>query len=201
MEKKELYTPKQKRSIETKNKIIAAGGELMLMKGYHNITTDDIAKYAGVSTGIIYHYFKNKKDILLCALEQHAFQITEESMSELINNPKIDKDAYLNYVFDYFIKYHEENWTIHEELEVLYHMDEDVAKILDKLWIETNKTLFNILKNMGLSSNNLHERITLSLNLIEDFCHTYMCDAYSYLDWEYMRKQTIDMIKHLLFEE
>ncbi|MBP5669859.1 MAG: TetR/AcrR family transcriptional regulator, partial [Lachnospiraceae bacterium] len=62
---KPVNKPKQKRSIETRNKILEVGSMLMLKEGYHNVTTDDIAKAAGLSTGIVYHYFKDKKDILL----------------------------------------------------------------------------------------------------------------------------------------
>lgn len=39
-----------------------------MVKGYHNTTVDEIAKGAGLSTGIAYRYFKNKKELLLAAL-------------------------------------------------------------------------------------------------------------------------------------
>ena len=50
----ETRIPTQKRSIEKRNKIISYGFELMCNKGYHNINTNDIAKYAHVYTGIFY---------------------------------------------------------------------------------------------------------------------------------------------------
>ena len=53
----ETRIPTQKRSIEKRNKIIKMGFDLMCDKGYHNISTTEIAEYAGVSTGIIYQYF------------------------------------------------------------------------------------------------------------------------------------------------
>ena len=43
-----IREPRQKRSIEKKNKIIKAGIELILENGYHSTTTADIAKKAGV---------------------------------------------------------------------------------------------------------------------------------------------------------
>ena len=57
--------PTQKRSIEKKNKIIEKGFELMCEKGFHNVSTPDIAKAAEVSTGIIYQYFNDKKEIFI----------------------------------------------------------------------------------------------------------------------------------------
>ena len=61
----QIREPIKKSSIEKKNKIIEKGFELMCTKGYHNVTCVDIAKYAGVSTGIIYQYFKDKRDIFI----------------------------------------------------------------------------------------------------------------------------------------
>ena len=85
MARSDIYEPKQKRSIEKKNHIIIETGiELMTEKGYHHTTTDDIAAAAGVSTGIIYRYFKDKHDILIDGLrfyfkkmeqEQRPFQV------------------------------------------------------------------------------------------------------------------------------
>ena len=72
---KPMAVPKQKRSIETRLKILSVGGDLILQKGYHNITADDIAKAAGLSTGIVYHYFRDKKDILIQALQMTADQL------------------------------------------------------------------------------------------------------------------------------
>ena len=59
----EIREPIKKSSIEKKNKIIEKGFELICNNGYYNVNCCDIAKYSGVSTGIIYQYFKDKKDI------------------------------------------------------------------------------------------------------------------------------------------
>ena len=61
----EIRIPIKKSSIEKKERIIKLGFELMCLKGYHNVTCVDIAKYANVSTGIIYQYFKDKHDIFV----------------------------------------------------------------------------------------------------------------------------------------
>ncbi|MDE6302929.1 MAG: TetR/AcrR family transcriptional regulator [Clostridia bacterium] len=53
----EVREPKQERSIEKKNKIVQAGYELFSEVGYHSTNTAQIAKRAGVSTGIVYGYF------------------------------------------------------------------------------------------------------------------------------------------------
>ena len=80
MARSNIYEPKQKRSIEKKNHIIETGIELMTEKGYHHTTTDDIAAAAGVSTGIIYRYFKDKHDILIDGLRFYFKKMNRNSI-------------------------------------------------------------------------------------------------------------------------
>ena len=40
--------------------ILMAAEECMLEKGFHGTSVQDIAKRAGISTGLIYRYYKNK---------------------------------------------------------------------------------------------------------------------------------------------
>ena len=66
--KKEVREPQQERSIEKKNRIIEAGYKLFSEVGYYGTNTAEIAKRAGVSTGIVYGYFQDKRDILISVL-------------------------------------------------------------------------------------------------------------------------------------
>lgn len=63
MSDKSVRVPKQARSIEKKNKLKEAALTLMSKKGYHNTTSNEIAKEAGLSIGTFYSYFANKKDL------------------------------------------------------------------------------------------------------------------------------------------
>ena len=60
--------PVQARSIQTKENLLKAALAMYARKGYHKTTVDEIAAEAGLSTGIAYRYFKNKKDILLSVI-------------------------------------------------------------------------------------------------------------------------------------
>lgn len=61
MDADKVRIPKQKRSIEIKNKIKRTAQELFSEKGYYNTSSNDIVKAAGVSIGAFYSYFKDKK--------------------------------------------------------------------------------------------------------------------------------------------
>lgn len=47
--------------------------ECLVEQGFVNLSVKDIARRAGVSTGVLYHYFANKDDILIQALAMAFF--------------------------------------------------------------------------------------------------------------------------------
>ena len=87
----EIRNPIKKSSIEKKNKILEKGFTLMCEKGYHNVNSVDIAKYAGVSTGIIYQYFTDKRDIFIEGVKNYSSNIMFP-MIDILDNTKIDKN-------------------------------------------------------------------------------------------------------------
>ena len=54
-----------------KRKIMTSFSTLMGTKDFQSITIAEIAKNAGVTEGLIYKYFKDKKDLLYQVLHQH----------------------------------------------------------------------------------------------------------------------------------
>ena len=120
--------PTQKRSIEKRNRIIEKGFELMCEKGYYNISTPDIAEAAEVSTGIIYQYFNDKKDIFIEGVKNYANTIMFPMLTVLEGeNIKIDniearynKDKELYNFYDSKVESITTNWRIgNERLESL----------------------------------------------------------------------------------
>jgi len=47
-----------------RNLILRSSLHLFCLKGFDNVTTDDICKEAKISHGLLYHYYKNKTEIL-----------------------------------------------------------------------------------------------------------------------------------------
>ena len=85
----EIRVPKQKRSMEKKQRIKDAAIKLMSEKGYHSTSSNEIAKEADVSIGTFYSYFKDKKelytelvaDIYSMVMEPVDFSAIPEDMS------------------------------------------------------------------------------------------------------------------------
>jgi TetR/AcrR family transcriptional regulator, fatty acid metabolism regulator protein len=56
--------PKSSRSAHTRERILAAATEVFARSGFHGARVADIADQAGIAYGLVYHYFRNKDDIL-----------------------------------------------------------------------------------------------------------------------------------------
>ncbi len=71
--------PQQTRSSNTVNSILIAAEELFAAKGYHNTTSEDIVRRAGIGIGSLYDYFPNKTSIALALLESRSTAIADEA--------------------------------------------------------------------------------------------------------------------------
>ena len=137
----EIREPIQKRSIETKDKIIEAGFDLIYNDGFYNTNTSKIAKKAGVSTGIIYQYFKDKRDIFLSGLDKYA----DDIFYTMLNMPNVNfsKDNLPNVMKSMIKRYisnHKLSAIAHEEITAMTHSDKNIAYYFYKKEIEmTNK--------------------------------------------------------------
>ena len=66
-----------------KDEVIAATKRCLVKTGFTRLTVKAIAEEAGLSTGIIYHYFKNKEDLLLSVIREAFAQSHEKVMREV----------------------------------------------------------------------------------------------------------------------
>lgn len=65
MAEKQKKTPaRTEREAERRKVIMRAAVEVFSRKGYHGCRIQDVAKEAGVAYGLVYHYFKNKDELL-----------------------------------------------------------------------------------------------------------------------------------------
>jgi AcrR family transcriptional regulator len=74
-----------------KEQVIKAAKSCIVNQGISNLSMKKLAEEAGVSTGIIYHYFKNKEDVLLQVLKE-SFRRSHEKVLETVNPIKNPAD-------------------------------------------------------------------------------------------------------------
>jgi AcrR family transcriptional regulator len=69
-----VRVPKQDRSIAKKNRLLDAGMELFISKGYEQTNSREIAEQAGVSVGTFYSYFADKKALFIEIIKRNKDQ-------------------------------------------------------------------------------------------------------------------------------
>lgn len=185
MENVKTREPQQKRSIEKKNKIIEIGFRLMCENGYQKTTTADIAKAAGVSTGIIYSYFKDKHDIFTAGLELYGSQMLIPMYDQFTFPLDIRKS--LDIVIDSLIEGHKIFRNAHKEIDSLVMTDEGIANIIYEFEMRTTKDLEIFLRKAGFPPENLLEKTHIIYNMIESLCHELTFHKHEELDFGQMR--------------
>ena len=198
MTKTEIYEPKQKRSIEKKNHIIQTGLQLMVEKGYHHTTTDDIAAAAGVSTGIIYRYFKDKHDILLSGLSYAFHQMYEQNLFDWNMDSSANMRDTIEKLLDHFLTIHTENTAMHEELEAMRHSDTDVSVIYEHAETAIVRKITEAMHQNGNQREDLFERTYAVFHLIEGYCHMYIRTLPAELSLARMKEVTLQACCSLL---
>lgn len=194
----EVRTPRQERSIATKNKIIEAGYDLFSKVGYHSTNTAEIAKHAGVSTGIIYGYFKDKRDILLDVLDIYLDKVLCPIYATLdkFESP-VDFDTLVPEIISVTIDAHKANANIHEALHAMSASDEAVGKKFIELEDKITDAIFQKLTYLGVTRDALPEKIHLAIGIVQSFAHECIFDRHDYLDYDKMHLVCIDTVKHL----
>lgn len=195
---KTIRQPQQERSNEKKQKIIDASYELFAEIGYYSANTQEIAKRAGVSTGIVYSYFKDKRDILLHVLKIYIDKVTEP-FGRIIDGIKLplDIDALIVEFIDVTIKTHKENAHLHNTLHSLEVSDEDVKNEFMALQDVITEKIYAKLGELGFEKKGLKEGVHLAMNSIQSFAHEYVYDTHDYLDYSVMKEKVCEMIRTL----
>ena len=192
--------PIKKTSIQKKETIIKKGFELMCEKGYHNVTTIDIAKYAGVSTGIIYQYFKDKRDIFINGVNTYIESIMFP-MLEIISG-KIDKETFkelLSRMIDKYIKLHNIKKEAHEELMAMSHLDEEISLIFKNKELLMTKRISEVLTESGVATKNLDEKVHIIIGIIDNYCHEVVYHKHNKLDYDKMKDIIINIVYDLIY--
>jgi AcrR family transcriptional regulator len=61
----------------TRNRIVAAAAELIFERGVAGTSTEDVRTRAGVSSSQLYHYFRDKQDLVLAVIEHQTETILD----------------------------------------------------------------------------------------------------------------------------
>jgi AcrR family transcriptional regulator len=93
-----------------REQLLSAGDELLGRRPYDEVSIEEIAAAAGVSKGLLYHYFPTKKDFVLAALERGQRELAELTAPDQSLPPAEQLGASLDRFLD-FVEQHAVAYT------------------------------------------------------------------------------------------
>ncbi len=172
IDKNSIREPKQQRAKEKKAAIVQAGYALFCEKGYHQTNTAEIAKRAGVSTGIIYSYFSDKHDILLAVVQRYIEQLEKMLRDALMVLPEtLSLTQLFVAVIDAVRASHTMQPQAHTMFLALALTDDDLRARFDELEVRMLAAVEDVCNKAGITRSLMQERLRLAYGLIEQLCH------------------------------
>jgi len=139
--KKRLSQPERRK--RTQDRLLSAAIEILIERGYSNLTLDVVSRRAGVSRGAQTNYYPTKKDLLLAT----ARQVINEGMPE--PSPRLPKPLSPIDLLDAFIReskrfFLSPRYTAMIELHVAGRHDPALATELELLQRKARQDMDNI---------------------------------------------------------
>ncbi|MBQ6284904.1 MAG: TetR/AcrR family transcriptional regulator [Bacilli bacterium] len=164
----------------------------------YNINTAKIAFQAGVSTGIVYQYFKDKYDILIEGLEKYGETVFFPMLKNSnLTFEKRNFDSVIKDMIEYYIDNHKISNVAHEEIMSMVHSDKRIDEYYYKRELEITNSIKEILINNNFSDNNLSEKVHIMLGLIDNLCHEIKYHKHNNMNYSIMENLIIENIKNL----
>ena len=191
--------PTQKRSIEKRQKIVKAGFDLFCEKGYYKTNTAEIAKYAGVSTGALYSYFEDKRQIFIEAFQQHLDAISSELLQQLISLPEVlELSTFIEKWIEGYINLYAKSNHALVQLSLVIVDDKEINHHFSALENTYFSNIADILKTRGIICADLFEKVYISCILIDSLRQEKTSFSHNGLDFEIIKKQVKQSIFQML---
>ena len=84
-----------------REQLVALGGEIFSERPFDEVSIDDIAAAAGISKGLLYHYFPSKRDFYVAVVRQAA----DEMQAVTETDPGLEPLERLSAGLDHYLEY------------------------------------------------------------------------------------------------
>jgi AcrR family transcriptional regulator len=121
---------RDRHKIELKNRVLKVAGKLFVQQGYSKTTIKQIIKEAHITTGSLYHFFKNKEDILM-HISRDVFAVAAGMSDGFIRN---DDDPGLRFSLEiamqlYCMLHYEKIAEIYHAAYNSWHISELIVRL------------------------------------------------------------------------
>jgi AcrR family transcriptional regulator len=114
---------------DRREQLLRAGSELLGRRPYDEVSIEEIAVAAGISKGLLYHYFPTKKDFVVAVLRQEVERVTALTAPDPSLGPLEQIDASLDAFLDY-VEHHA--WAYATIFRTRGGGDPDIRAVLEE---------------------------------------------------------------------
>ena len=194
--------PTQKRSMEKKQRIKDAAFELMAKNGYHNTSSNEIAKKAEVSIGTFYSYFKDKKELykeLVGDIYSYVMYSTGSQMDEIPED--MDPRELTELIIGNLLKSHYYKKDFQKEIASLSCQSEEFRMIEDQYKRHVPDFFLSIIKDadMSLRKKDMELSAHIVLTVVESVIHETVFNGDGSND-DKVVKELSDLVLRYLYE-
>jgi AcrR family transcriptional regulator len=148
---------REEKSREVRNRIIDTARDLMITNGYRETTIRHIIEQAGVNTGSLYHFFRDKEEILLQIVIETYNEIMEAG-DRIAGN---EKDTELQYALIYALEMKAvEKYDRVAKIYLESYSSWRISQVMLPLNIERNRLFFHRY-NKGFTDTDYYLRTLL----------------------------------------
>jgi len=128
--------------------LTGAAYKVVAQKGYNDFTIKDIAEEAGLSTGLVHYYFKNKEDLLFKLLKEMNANLRDNLKKALMDltEPKdklmtfcdeafelVDKEkAYFYVLIDFWAQMNHDNRIRQANVKLFQSYRDEISSIIEE---------------------------------------------------------------------
>ena len=190
--------PVQRRSIERKQKILSSGFKLFCEHGYYKTNTIEIAKHAGVSTGAVYSYFKDKREIYIAAFDSYLEEISGRLFEELEQSQTLPLPDFVENWGTVYLELYADSGHALAQLRMMILEDEEINRHFSDLENEYFMKLIRLLNKNGVERADLMETIYTCCILIDALRQEQSSFSHIGLNFFIFKEQVTSTILQLL---
>ena len=147
--------------------VTQAALELFLEKGYKSVTTREIATKAGISKGILYHYFESKEDLFYKTVKEHIVHtvILKGALEDSSKSP-MDRFLTLKDLCDTGADLRKRRYQLIFYFIVYCSDKKLVSEVIDSIYDEIRTTITKILTDAFPEAMTNPDKVALYSNLV-----------------------------------
>jgi AcrR family transcriptional regulator len=151
---------------ERRRRLLELGSDLFTRFAYDELSMAKIAKAAGISKALLYHYFPSKEAYFVATLEEKANELQQRT----VPNPDLPPFEQLSASLDEYLKWIEENAGSYDKMIRNAGAAPEVRALLDRVRTQTANRILTGLSPDGPPSPLLRTAIRGWLGFLDGSC-------------------------------